>query len=278
VHVPVSLHTATRESGIDFDWLDKRSMDPVGYKRINKRTGKEIERDHIVKGIKQDDDTYVILSEQEIADAYPRTTQTIAIESFAHAAEIPFFTLEKPYFLEPIGRGEKVYMLLRDAMRDAGVIGIARVVMHSKEHLAVLVPAGPALMLNTIRWAHELLPGEDLHFPPEGSAKTGVKPAELKMATQLIKEMTRKYDPNDYADTFTDAVHALVKKKIQAGETKEVKPLEDAPEKTGSGNVVDLTELLARSLQKKPRAPTPAAPAKSATPTRAARKSTRKRA
>ena len=140
VHVPVALYPASQEIGIDFDWLDKRSMDPVGYKRVNKRTGKEIERDDIVKGIKQDDGDYVVLSEDEIKAAYPISTQTIEIETFVPANEIPFTYLEKPYYLAPLGKGEKVYALLRDAMESAGVIGIARVVMHTKERLAALIP------------------------------------------------------------------------------------------------------------------------------------------
>ena len=127
VHVPVALYPASQDVGIDFDWLDKRSMDPVGYKRVNKRTGKDIQGDDIVKGIKQDDGNYVVLSEDQIRAAYPKSTQTIEIESFVKASEISFTLLETPYYLEPIGKGEKVYALLRESMFEAGVIGIARI-------------------------------------------------------------------------------------------------------------------------------------------------------
>jgi DNA end-binding protein Ku len=252
VHIPVALHAASRETGIDFDWLDKRSMDPVGYRRINKRTGKEIKTDDIVKGIKQDDGDYVVLSDDEIKAAYPRTTQTIEIEAFVKGVDVPFFMLERPYSLAPIGKGEKVYQLLREAMREAGVIGIARVVMHTKEHLAALVPAGPALMLNTLRWHKELLGTEDLSLPPEGKGQ--IKAPEMKMARQLIDEMTQPWQPEDYEDTFAEAIGKLVQEKRDAGETEQVKPLEDAPESARSSNVVDLTELLAQSLRKRPSA------------------------
>lgn len=245
VHVPVGLYPASRETGIDFDWLDKRTMDPVGYKRVNKRTGREITREHIVKGIKQEDGEYVVLTDEQIKAAYPQATQTIAIEAFVTAAEISFLLLERPYYLEPLGKGEKVYALLREAMAAQGVIGIARVVMHSKEHLAVLVPMGPALMLNTIRWADEIRPAEDLKLPAAG--KGALKPAELKMAAQLIADMTQPWKPEDYADHFTAAIQALVDRKLQAGDTRQVTALEAAPE-TGGSNVVDLAELLARSL------------------------------
>ncbi len=248
VHVPVAVYPASSEGGIDFDWLDKRTMDPVGYKRINKRTGKEIDSVDVVKGVKQDSGDYVILSDDEIKAAYPKSTQTISIETFVRAEEIPFYYLEKPYFLVPAGKGEKVYALLRETMRELGVIGIARVVMHSKESLAVLVPNGAALMLNTIRWSTEIRPAADLSFPPEGKSAVGLKDAELKMARQLVGEMTQAWKPQDYADQFTDAIHALAAKRVQAGQTTQVVPLEAEGAGTAESNVIDLTELLKRSL------------------------------
>jgi DNA end-binding protein Ku len=247
VHVPVALYPASHESEVNFDWLDKRSMDPVGYKRINKRTGREIDKDDIVKGVKQEDGSYVVLDEDEIRQAYPKTTQTIAIEAFVPAHEISFVYIEKPYYLEPVGRSEKVYALLREAMAAASLIGIARVVMHSKEHLAALLPAGPALMLGTLRWADEIRPADELNLPPEGKSASQVKDAELKMARQLIEQMTTSWKPADYGDKFTEAIRALIKKKVEAGEAKEVAPLEEAPPEAAS-NVVDLTELLKSSL------------------------------
>ena len=251
VHVPVALYPASQEAGVDFDWLDKRSMDPVGYKRVNKRTGKEIAREDIVKGVKLEDGDYVVLGEDEIKAAFPKSTQTIEIESFVKASEIPFILLERPFYLEPIGKGERVYALLREAMLEAGVIGIARLVMHTKEHLAALVPSGPALILNTIRWASEIRAPEDLKLPAPGKTGSSLKPSELKMAAQLIGDMTGTWKPETYTDTFTAAVQALVKRKVDAGKTERVTPLEDAPEAGTSSNVVDLTELLAQSLAKR---------------------------
>ncbi len=283
VHVPVALYPATQETGIDFDWLDKRSMDPVGYKRVNKRTGKEIERENVVKGIKQEDGDYVVVSDEQIKAAYPKATQTIEIESFVKASEISFTLLERPYFLEPIGKGDKVYALLREAMLEAGVIGIARVVMHTREHLAALIASGPALILNTIRWASELRPAAELKLPAEGKAAAHLKPGELKMAAQLIDDMSGKWKSEDYSDTFSAAIRTLVKRKIEAGETEKVTPLEGATEGRGESNVIDLTELLARSLAK--RKPAVAAKAAAAVPAaadagraRAAKKAVAKRA
>ena len=258
VHVPVALYPASQEVGIDFDWLDKRTMDPVGYMRVNKRTGKEIKSEDIVKGIKQDDGDYVVLSEDQIKAAYPKTSQTIEIEAFVHASEIDFTLLERPYYLEPIGKGEKVYALLREAMLEAGVIGIARVVMHTKEHLAALIPSGAALVLNTLRWASEIRSLDELKLPASGKAAAGLKPAEMKMAAQLIGDMTSPWKSQAYADQFTAAVNELVKRKVAAGQTEQVLAIEDSSTDVSatSSNVLDLTELLAKSLATRKPGPT----------------------
>jgi len=280
VNVPVALYPASQEIGIDFDWLDKRSMDPVGYKRVNKRTGKEIDNDDIVKGIRQADGDYVVLSEDEIKAAYPKSTQTIAIETFVKAGEIPFTFLEKPYFTAPTGKGsDRVYALLREAMREAGVIGIARVVLHTKEYLAALIPDGDALMLNTIRWASEIRPRADIALPAAGKSAAKLKDGELKMARQLIGDMTSEWNPDHYADEFTSAIHALAARRVKAGKTEQVTSLEgdDAPQ--ASSNVIDLTELLKRSLETRKAPAKKAVPAAKATEKKAAAKKTaRKRA
>jgi DNA end-binding protein Ku len=251
VHVPVSLHTATQEQDIDFDWLDERSLDPVGYKRVNKRTGKEIAKEHIVKGVRLKGDEYVVLSDDEIRAAYPKRTQTLQIDAFVKAADVSFVYIEKPYYLAPDGRAGRVYALLREALEKSGVIGIARFVLHNKEHLAALIPAGPALMLGTLRWASEIRSPEALDLPKAGTAD--LKPAELKMAQQLIGQMTSAWKPQQFKDDFTEAIHKLVAAKAKAGKKATVQPFEEAPD-FGGGNVVDLTELLKQSLGGKAKA------------------------
>ena len=253
VHVPVSLHTATQEQDIDFDWLDKRSLDPVGYKRVNKRTGKEIAKDHIVKGVRLAGDDYVVISDDEIRAAYPKRTQTLQIETFVKAEDVSFVYIEKPYYLAPDGRAAHVYALLRVALEQSAVIGIARFVLHNKEHLAALIPAGPALMLGTLRWAAEIRSPEALDLPQAGAA--GLKAAELKMAQQLIRQMTGAWKPERYKDDFSTAIHALVARKAKAGKKATVKPFEEAPDLGDGGKVVDLTELLRQSLGGKAKAP-----------------------
>lgn len=265
VHVPVSLHSATDEQEIDFDWLDKRTMDPVGYKRINKRTGREIDKANIVKGVKLESDEYVVLSDDEIKAAYPKRTQTIAIETFVKATEVSFAYAERPYYLAPDGRAERVYALLREAMSGAGMVGIGRFVLHNKEHLAAVIPAGPALMLGTLRWAEEIRSPDALDLPKAGAAANNLKPAELKMARQLIDQMASSWAPDDFKDEFTSAIRALVDKKAKAGDKATVEPFEEAPD-LGGDNVVDLSELLRQSLGAKPGGRNDARPASPAKP------------
>ena len=248
VHIPVSLHSASTESGVDFDWLDKRSMDPVGYKRINKRTGREITKENIVKGIEYENEKYVLLSDEEIEAVYPRSTQAIEIEAFVSMSEIPFVYLDRPYYLAPVAKGQKVYALLREALVRSERVGLARVVIHTKQHLAALVPAGPALVLNLLRWSDEIRTWEDLALPKEGVKANGITERELDMAGQLIDDMTVGFDPSQFADRFKEQVMALVERKVEAGETETVLEPEEQPLPKGA-DVVDLTALLQESLK-----------------------------
>ncbi|MBA4329656.1 MAG: Ku protein [Polaromonas sp.] len=253
VHIPVSLHSATTESGVDFDWLDKRSMDPVGYKRINKKTGKEITKENIVKGIAWEDGQYVVLSPEEIAAAYPKTTQTIEIESFVPNTDIPFVYLERPYYIAPINKGKKVYALLRDTLLKTQRVGIARVVIQTKQHLAVLVPSGPGLILNLLRWGADIRSWEDLDLPAEGAKAAGLSDKELSMAKQLVDDMTGKWQPDQFSDSFKDDIMALVKQKVKEGKVETVEQPEADEESSGrsGAKIIDLTELLQRSLRNK---------------------------
>jgi DNA end-binding protein Ku len=265
VHIPVSLHTATADHGVDFDWLDKRSMDPVGYKRINKKTGKEIDKANIVKGVEVEDGQYVVVSDEEIAAAYPQSTQSIDIEAFVGADEIPFVFLDRPYYLAPTGKGAKVYALLRETLAKTQRIGVARVVIQTKQHLAALVPVGPALVLNLLRWGADIKPWTELNLPAAGSKAAGLTEAELKMATQLVEELTKPFKPDDYRDSFTDEVMELVKRKVASGDTESVVQPEPVEAGSKTADIIDLTELLKRSLKgQSASAPAPAPARKTA--------------
>lgn len=246
VHIPVSLYPASKDESIDFDWLDKRSMDPVGYKRINKRTGREIDRENIVKGVKVDSGDYVLISDDEIRAAYPKTTKTIEIEAFVDAADIPFIYLDRPYYLGPQGNASKVYALLRETLVSSGKVGIARVVIQTKQHLAALMPVGPALMLHTLRWNNEVRGVDDLELPND--KKSSLNAGELRMAKLLVDDMSKDWDPTAYSDSFRDAIMTLIDKKQKSGKVEAVEPLEEDVDH--GSNVIDLTALLKRSLGK----------------------------
>ncbi len=255
VHIPIALHSATADQGLDFDWLDKRSMDPVGYKRINKATGKEISKENIVKGIEYEDGQYVVLSTEEIQAAYPKTTQTVEIEAFVPINDIPFVYLERPYYISPINKGAKVYALLREVLHKAKKVGIAKVVIQTKQHLAILMPCGPALILNLLRWEDEIRSWEDLNLPAQGVKAAGLTDKEMAMGEQLVADMSAKWQPDAFTDSFKEQILQLVKEKVEAGETESVTQ-PDAEESEGSGaKILDLTEMLQRSLSKGTRTP-----------------------
>jgi DNA end-binding protein Ku len=247
VNIPVGLHTATDESGLDFDWLDKRTMDPVGYKRINKKTGEEISSENIVKGIAYEKGRYIILSDDEIRQALPKSTQTIEIEAFVSAAEIPLVYFERPYYLAPTKNADKAYALLREALLKTKRVGIARVVLHTKQHLAAIVPTGPALVLFLLRWAEHIRPLAEVEFPPAGEA--GMTDRESSIAAQLVDAMSEPWDPDKFRDSFTAEVMALVEEKVKTGHIETVRSAEAEAEIAAMDNVVDFTELLRRSLQ-----------------------------
>ncbi|MFM0625389.1 non-homologous end joining protein Ku [Paraburkholderia xenovorans] len=248
VHVPVQLYPATQSEKVGFNLLDKRTIDPIGYKQINKRSGKDVTRDNIVRGFEYEKDKYVVLSDDEIRSANPESTQTVDILAFVDALDISFLYLDTPYFLTPDRKGEKVYALLREAMKASGKIGVASVVLHNKQHLAALIPVGPVLALNTLRWAAEVRDFDDFKLPADGVKAAGVSARELDMAKKLIDDMSDKWDPSQYHDTFRDDIMALVDRKIRAGKTEEITEVEAPHESRQSADILDLSDLLKRSL------------------------------
>ncbi len=271
VHIPVSLVSATSSQGVDFDWLDQRSMDPVGYKRINKVTGKEVTKEHIVKGVQYEKGRYVVLSEEEIRSAHPASTQTIDIFAFVDSEQIPLQNIDTPYFLAPDKRGGKVYALLRETLAKTGKVALTHVVLHTRQHLAALMPLDSALVLVMLRWPAEVRSLDELALGRDVTDATLTK-GELDMAKRLVEDMSGDWQPDDYRDSFEDKIMALVEKKAHAGKIENVERVsDDEPRK--SADVIDLTELLKRSLGakagKKP-AKTPSKPAPTKKPRKAA--------
>ncbi|TFY87365.1 Ku protein [Pseudomonas kairouanensis] len=250
VHIPVSLVSATSAQGVDFDWLDKRSMDRVGYKRINKATGKEVSKDNIVKGVAFKKGRYVLLSEEEIRSAHPKSTQTIEIIAFVASDQIPLQNIDTPYFLAPDKRGGKVYALLRETLKKTRKVALANVVLHTKQHLAALMPLESALVLVMLRWPAEVRSLDELELGSDVT-KPSLAKGELDMAKRLVDDMSADWQPDDYRDSFQDKIMALVAKKAKAGKIEDVETVKGSEERK-SADVIDLTELLKRSLAGKP--------------------------
>lgn len=246
VHIPVSLNTAVRTERVDFDWLDKRSMEPVGYKRVNKVTGKEIDKENIVKGVEYEKGRYVVISEEEIRKARPEATQTIDIFSFVDAGEIPLQHFDTPYYLSPDRRGGKVYALLRETLASTGKVALATVVLHTRQHLSLLRPLDDALVMITLRWPEEVRGLETLELD-KSVTDTKVDKRELDMAKRLVEDMSGSWQPDQYQDAFRQTIMDLVEEKASKGKISVV-------EKGGGGtaekgaDIIDLTELLKRSL------------------------------
>lgn len=268
VHIPVELISASLDHELDLSMLDRRDFAPIGYKRYNKQTGKEVEWDDIIKGYEYKTDEYVVLSDEDLRQANVKATQTIDIFTFVDAAEVPLTFYEHPYYLLPAKGGEKVYALLRETLRKANKVGIASVVMRTKQHLCALVCVEDAIVLNTLRYADEIRPTDDLDLPASTLKAAGISDKELKMALSLVEGMSEAWEPEQYHDSYREDVLALVKKKIKAKQTKTITPPAPEPEEEHGSNVIDLVALLQQSLGKK----APAAPARKRTASATARK------
>ncbi|KQT08704.1 non-homologous end joining protein Ku [Ramlibacter sp. Leaf400] len=257
VHIPVVLYGATAETRPKFNLIDPTSMSPVGNKQVSKTTGEAVQREELVKGIQVEEGQYVVLSKEEIRNALPRTTQTIEIEAFVDVSEIPATFFSKPYYVAPGARGLKPYALLRDVLRKSGKVGVAKVVISTKQHLAALMPSGDGLVLDLLRWADEVREAPTSVLGDATSIK--VSERELKMAEQLVEDMAAAWSPDLFHDEFKEKLQQLVQAKAAAGDVATLQPLpgEEAPSQ--SAEVIDLTDLLRRSLQGKASAPAPAA-------------------
>ncbi len=249
VHIPVALVSATSSQGVDFDWLDSRSMEPVGYKRVNKVTGKEVTKEHIVKGVQYEKGRYVVLSEEEIKSAHPLSTQTIDIFSFVDSEQIPLQNIDTPYYLAPDKRGGKVYALLRETLSKTNKVALAHVVLHTRQHLAALMPLESAMVLVMLRWPAEVRSLETLELGSEVT-KPELAKGELDMAKRLVEDMSADWKPDDYRDSFEDKIMALVEKKANEGKIEDVETATGEEERK-TADVIDLTELLKRSLGNK---------------------------
>jgi DNA end-binding protein Ku len=265
LHIPVSLMAAERRIDLHFRMLDSRDNTPIRYERVNAETGDEVPWKDIVKAYEYDKGNYVVLEQEDIQSAAPESHQTIDVEAFIPVAELDPRYLEKPYVLVPGKKAEKGYVLLRETLEASSRVGIARVVIRTREHLCAVMPQGNALLLLMMRYPQELVDLEDYALPEGAPAKYRIAPKELQMAKQLIESMAGKWQPKDYKDEFRARLGKVIEQRLKAkGKVpKRELPDSDLPENAAT-NVVDFVALLQKSLANDRRTPAKASSTKPA--------------
>jgi DNA end-binding protein Ku len=241
VNVPVKLYSAVSKKTVRFNQLNAKTGNRIQQKRVDPETGDEVSYDDIVKGFELTKDRYVVLTPDELDALDPERTRTIDIEDFVALEEIDPVYYDHPYWLVPDKGAAKAYGLLMEAMRDAGKVAIARVVLRSKEQLVAIRPAGHGLMMETMLFADEVVPPDEIEDLPE-EKELKVTDRELKMARQLIDSLTSEFEPDKYHDEYREKVLDLIERKAQ-GEEIAVQP--EAPQ---PARVPDLMAALEASL------------------------------
>jgi DNA end-binding protein Ku len=241
VNIPIALYPATRREELKFRLLRKSDLSPVNYKRVAEKDGKEVSWDQIVKGYEYDKGKYVVIKDEDFERVDLEATQTVDIQDFVDQEEIDPMYFYKPYYLEPQKGGDKAYVLLRNALKDSGKVGIAKVVIKTRQYLAGVKPEDGALMLELMHFADELADSEKLHLPK----KTEVGKRELNMAKSLIDSMSSKWNPEKYRDDYREALMEVIEEKVEAGG----KQIEEKPKKAPKPTkIIDLVSVLQKSL------------------------------
>lgn len=250
LNIPVSLQKAQEGNDLSFSMLDEKDLSPIKYKKVNAKDGKEVPWERIVKGYQYEKGQYVIMNKEDLKAANPKATQTIDIEDFVEATEIDLMFLEKPYYLVPQKTGIKGYFLLVEALKKTKKVAIAKIIIRTKMHLAMVMAKDKYLVLELLRFGHEVLDVDEVEYLSD-IQQPKFSPKEVKMAQELIEGMTSKWNPNQYKDTYNDDVMKIIKMKIKAGKGKEIEWDIPKQERGNTGKVVDLMPLLKKSLEQK---------------------------
>ena len=242
VNIPIALYPATRREELKFRLLRKTDLSPVNYKRVAEKDGKEVPWDQIVKGYEYEKGKYVVLQDEDFQRVDIEATQTVDIQDFVELDEIDPIFFYKPYYVEPQKGGDKAYALLRDALKDSKKVGVAKVVIKTREYLAGVKPEDGALVLELMHFADELADASKLHIPK----KVEVGKREMTMAKSLIDSMSSKWNPEKYKDDYREALMEVIEAKVEAGG----KEIEEKPSKAPKPTkVIDLVSVLQKSLE-----------------------------
>jgi DNA end-binding protein Ku len=230
VHVPVVLYPAEERTDLQLHMLDSRDNARVRYERVNAETGAEVPWNTIVKGYEYSDGNYVIMTEEELKRAVPEATRTIEIQTFVKEEQIDPVYFDKPYYLEPAKGADKGYVLLREAMKESGLVGIAQVVIRTRQYIAALMAKGDVLVLNLLRYAQEVRKADELKVPSGGAKAHGITPQEMKIARTLIDAMETPWNPEKYHDEYRAELMKWIHKRVEAGDLKHPAELPEEPE------------------------------------------------
>lgn len=245
VNIHVELYTAAKSDDLHFHLIDKRDERKIKYKKVNEATGEEVPLESIVKAYEFDNGSYVVMTDEDFVKADVTAVKSLVIETFIQKEELSLIYLEKPYYIVPEKGAEKPYVLLRETMKNAGKIAVARVVLRNKGYLAAIYPLNDALVLNLIRFHEEIRPVEELNIPHTAD----ISAKEMDLAGNLLDGMTEEWKPENYRDEYRDAVMKRIENKsvktFKEADDKETYP-EREPEK-----VIDIVDLLKRSVEKK---------------------------
>ncbi len=242
VNIPIALYPATRREELKFRLLRKSDLSPVNYKRVAEKDGREVSWDQIVKGYEYEKGKYVVLKDEDFQRVDLEATQTVDIKDFVDQEEIDPMFFYKPYYLEPQKGGDKAYALLRDSLKDTKKVGVAKVVIKTRQYLAGVKPEDGVLVLELMHFADELADPEKLHLPK----KMEVGKREMTMAKSLIDGMTSKWEPEKYKDDYREALMEVIEEKVEAGG----KEIEEKPRKAPKPTkVIDLVSVLQKSLE-----------------------------
>jgi DNA end-binding protein Ku len=248
VHVPVTLYSMEKKAELSFKLLDSRTKSTIKYERLNEQTGEVVPWDKIVKGYEYSKNNYVILEDEDFKKAAVEATQLIEIQSFVEGDKIDDEFFEKPYMLVPQKKAEKGYVLLREILKETGRVGIAKVVIRTREYLAAMAPRENGLVLLLMRWAQELRSIDEFELPKADPSEYRVSEREIELAKQLVEAQTVEWEPEQYKDEYRDRLMEWIERKAEAGDMASLEPVGEVEGETAS-NVIDLVDLLRQSVQ-----------------------------
>ena len=280
LNVPIRLMTAERKVDLHFRMLDQRSNTPIRYERVNAESGEEVPWKDVVKAFEYQKGNYVVLEESDIRDATSDARETVEIDTFVDAGVITPAYFEKPYFLVPAKKAEKGYVLLRETLRKTGRIGIAKVVIRTREYLSAVIPQGEALMLFLLRYPQELVSADEYSLPDRPPSEYRISERELEMARELIESMSGEWTPDEYRDEFREKLTRAIEMRLKGKGVTTTLGEEEHVAADATTNVVDFMALLKKSIDSKQRTPAKTAPKAKGKPpaTRSARAGARKSA